>query len=218
MKKSIQKYLILSFLFFVPIFIYIFLASGINNFAKLPILTTNVLDIEKINGNEKGLTLKDNISILGFWGGDVNLRKSEALNLNQKIYKRFYQFQDFQFVFLTTKDQENNINNLKEELTRGVGTDLEKWNFIFTDESEIQKIYNSLSTDIELSDENATPYVFIIDRDLNLRGRDDDDDIGKLYGFNAQSVAEINNKMVDDVKIILAEYRLALKKNDSLFK
>jgi len=218
MKKSIQKYLILSFLFFVPIFIYIFLASGINNFAKLPILTTNVLDIEKINGNEKGLTLKDNISILGFWGGDVNLRKSEALNLNQKIYKRFYQFQDFQFVFLTTKDQENNINNLKEELTRGVGTDLEKWNFIFTDESEIQKIYNSLSTDIELSDENATPYVFIIDRDLNLRGRDDDDDIGKLYGFNAESVAEINNKMVDDVKIILAEYRLALKKNDSLFK
>jgi hypothetical protein len=218
MKKSIQKYLILSFLFFFPIFIYIFLASGINNFAKLPILTTNVLDIENISGNEKGITLKDNISILGFWGGDVNLRKSEALNLNQKIYKRFYQFQDFQFVFLTTKDQENNINNLKEELTRGVGTDLEKWNFIFTDESEIQKIYNSLSTDIELSDENATPYVFIIDRDLNLRGRDDDDDIGKLYGFNAESVAEINNKMVDDVKIILAEYRLALKKNDSLFK
>ncbi|MEC7773195.1 MAG: hypothetical protein VYE25_01510 [Bacteroidota bacterium] len=218
MKKSIQKYLILSFLFFFPIFIYIFLASGINNFAKLPILTTNVLDIQNINGNEKGLTLKDNISILGFWGGDINLRKSEALNLNQKIYKRFYQFQDFQFVFLTTKDQEKNIDNLKEELRRGVGTDLEKWNFIFTDESEIQKIYNSLSTDFELSEENSTPYVFIIDRYLNLRGRDDDEDIGKLYGFNAESVAEINNKMVDDVKIILAEYRLALKKNDSLFK
>ena len=60
--------------------------------------------------------------------------------------------------------------------------------------------------------------MFIIDRYLNLRGRDDDEDIGKLYGFNAESVAEINNKMVDDVKIILAEYRLALKKNDSLEK
>ena len=218
MKKSIKKYLILSFLFFSPILIYIFLASGINNFARLPILTTNVLDIQSINGNIQGISLKDNISILGFWGGDVNLRKSEALNLNQKIYRRFFQFQDFQFVFLTTKDQKTNINNLKEELTRGVGTDLEKWNFIFTDEKEIQKIYNSLKTDIELSEENSTPYVFIIDRDLNLRGRDDDEDIGKLYGFNAESVAEINNKMVDDVKIILAEYRLALKKNDSLFK
>jgi len=218
MKKSVKKYLILSFLFFFPILIYIFFASGINNFARLPILTTNVLDIQSINGNLQGISLKDNISILGFWGGDVNLRKSEALNLNQKIYRRFSQFQDFQFVFLTTKDQETNINNLKEELIRGVGTDLEKWNFIFTDEKEIQKIYNSLKTDIELSGENSTPYVFIIDRDLNLRGRDDDDDIGKLYGFNAESVAEINNKMVDDVKIILAEYRLALKKNDSLFK
>ena len=218
MKKSVKKYLILSFLFFFPIFIYIFFASGINNFARLPILTTNVLDIQSINGNLQGISLKDNISILGFWGGDVNLRKSEALNLNQKIYRRFFQFQDFQFVFLTTKDQETNINNLKEELTRGVGTDLKKWNFIFTDEKEIQKIYNSLKTDIELSEENSTPYVFIIDRDLNLRGRDDDEDIGKLYGFNAESVAEINNKMVDDVKIILAEYRLALKKNDSLFK
>ena len=218
MKKSIKKYLFLSFLFFFPIFIYIFLVSGINNFARLPILTTNVIDIQSINGNLQGISLKDNISILGFWGGDVNLRKSEALNLNQKIYRRFFQFQDFQFVFLTTKDQETNINNLKEELTRGVGTDLKKWNFIFTDEKEIQKIYNSLKTDIELSEENSTPYVFIIDRDLNLRGRDDDEDIGKLYGFNAESVAEINNKMVDDVKIILAEYRLALKKNDSLFK
>ena len=218
MKKSIKKYLILSLLFFSPIFIYIFLVSGINNFARLPILTTNVLDIQSINGNIQGISLKDNISIIGFWGGDVNLRKSEALNLNQKIYRRFFQFQDFQFVFLTTKDQKTNINNLKEELTRGVGTDLEKWNFIFTDEKEIQKIYNSLKTDIELSEENSTPYVFIIDRDLNLRGRDDDEDIGKLYGFNAESVAELNNKMVDDVKIILAEYRLALKKNDSLFK
>ncbi len=218
MKKSVKKYLILSFLFFSPILIYIFFASGINNFARLPILTTNVLDIQSINGNLQGISLKDNISILGFWGGDVNLRKSEALNLNQKIYRRFSQFQDFQFVFLTSKDQETNINNLKEELIRGVGTDLEKWNFIFTDEKEIQKIYNSLKTDIELSEENSTSYVFIIDRDLNLRGRDDDEDIGKLYGFNAESVAEINNKMVDDVKIILAEYRLALKKNDSLFK
>ena len=218
MKKSVKKYLILSFLFFSPILIYIFFASGINNFARLPILTTNVLDIQSINGNLQGISLKGNISILGFWGGDVNLRKSEALNLNQKIYRRFSQFQDFQFVFLTSKDQETNINNLKEELIRGVGTDLEKWNFIFTDEKEIQKIYNSLKTDIELSEENSTPYVFIIDRDLNLRGRDDDEDIGKLYGFNAESVAEINNKMVDDVKIILAEYRLALKKNDSLFK
>ena len=34
-----------------------------------------------------------------------------------------------------------------------------------------------------------------------MRGRDDDEDQGTLYGFNSQSVAEINNKMIDDVKV-----------------
>ena len=30
-----------------------------------------------------------------------------------------------------------------------------------------------------------------------------------------KSVAELNNKMKDDVKVVLAEYRLALKKNNA---
>ena len=103
------------------------------------------------------------------------------------------------------------------ELISGVGTDLKKWNFIPTSQSSIKDVFDSFNTNIELDKNFSTPYVFIVDRDLSLRGRDDDEDTGMLYGFNSQSVAEINNKMVDDVKIILAEYRLALKKNDSLF-
>ena len=57
--------------------------------------------------------------------------------------------------------------------------------------------------------------VFIIDKDGNLRGRDDDEDVQLLYGFNAADYAEINNKMSDDIKVVLAEYRLALKKYKS---
>lgn len=63
-----------------------------------------------------------------------------------------------------------------------------------------------------------TPYVFIIDKNLNLRGRDDDEDHGELYAYDSRSVAELNNKMDDDVKVILAEYRLALKKNKNASK
>jgi hypothetical protein len=44
-----------------------------------------------------------------------------------------------------------------------------------------------------------------------LRGRNDDEDQGTVFGFDARSVAQINKKMIDDVKVILAEYRLALK-------
>ena len=217
MTKNLKKYLILGFLFFFPIFVYVFLSTGINNFAKLPVLTQTVMDIENIEGNSANVSFKNKISVVAFWGGDVNNKKSEALNLNQKIYKRFYEFQDFQFVLLHDKNDNTAIEDLKSDLVSGVGTDLKNWNFIQTTQSNIKKIFDSFKTNIELDESFSTPYVFIVDRDLSLRGRDDDEDIGMLFGFNSQSVAEINNKMVDDVKIILAEYRLALKKNDSLF-
>ena len=217
MTKNLKKYLILGFLFFFPIFVYVFLSTGINNFAKLPVLTQTVMDIENIEGNSANVSFKNKISVVAFWGGDVNNKKSEALNLNQKIYKRFYEFQDFQFVLLHDKNDDKAIKDLKSDLVSGVGTDLKNWNFIPTTQSNIKMIFDSFKTNIELDESFSTPYVFIVDRNLSLRGRDDDEDIGMLFGFNSQSVAEINNKMVDDVKIILAEYRLALKKNDSLF-
>ena len=217
MTKNLKKYLILGFLFFFPIFVYVFLSTGINNFAKLPVLTETVMDIENIEGNTANVSFKNKISVVAFWGGDVNNKKSEALNLNQKIYKRFYEFQDFQFVLLHDKRDNEAIEDLKSDLVSGVGTDLKNWNFISTTQSNIKMIFDSFKTNIDLDNSYSTPYVFIVDRNLSLRGRDDDEDIGMLFGFNSQSVAEINNKMVDDVKIILAEYRLALKKNDSLF-
>ena len=217
MTKNLKKYLILGFLFFFPIFVYVFLSTGINNFAKLPVLTETVMDIENIEGNIANVSFKNKISVVAFWGGDVNNKKSEALNLNQKIYKRFYEFQDFQFVLLHDKNDDKAIEDLKSDLVSGVGTDLKNWNFIPTTQSNIKMIFDSFKTNIDLDNSFSTPYVFIVDRNLSLRGRDDDEDIGMLFGFNSQSVAEINNKMVDDVKIILAEYRLALKKNDSLF-
>ena len=142
----------------------------------------------------------------------MDIRKGDAFNLNQKIYKRFYKFKDFQFVVLLTYDQDEKIDNLKESLSSGAGTDLIKWRFLKGSKELISEHFNSLNTSINLDSLYSTKYVFIIDRKKNLRGRDDDEDIGFLYGYNAQSVAEINNKMEDDVKVILAEYRLALKK------
>ena len=85
-----------------------------------------------------------------------------------------------------------------------------------TSEEEIQNYFNGLKTNLRLDDNKATPYVFIIDKDLNLRGRDEavEEKEKAKYGYNSVSVADLNNEMVDDVMIILAEYRLALKKNN----
>jgi len=213
MKQKIQKNLVLTILFIFPVVIYLFFASGKNNFAKLPVLTYGINDLSKFISNEdRQVELKNNITILCYWGSDINNRKGDAFNLNQKIYKRFYEFKDFQFVVLVTDGQKEMIEKLKESLSSGAGTDLIKWNFLQGSEDSIKEHFNSLNTSIGLNSKYSTPYVFIIDRKKNLRGRDDDEDIGYLFGYNAQSVAEINNKMEDDVKVILAEYRLALKK------
>jgi hypothetical protein len=213
MSQKTKKYFVLCILFIFPIVIYLFFASGKNNFALLPVLTENVNEIKnfKTLSGEK-IQLEDKISILGFWGEDLSEKKGDALNLNQKIYKRFYQFNDFQFVMVLENGQQDQVNILKEELQEGVGTDLVKWRFVFGSPDEIQELFNSLRTNLNLSQGKSSPYVFIIDKEVNLRGRDDDEDVGTLYGFNSQSVAEINNKMVDDVKVILAEYRRAWKK------
>jgi hypothetical protein len=213
MSQKTKKYFVLCILFIFPIVIYLFFASGKNNFALLPVLTENVNEIKKFKtlSGEK-IQLEDKISILGFWGEDLSEKKGDALNLNQKIYKRFYQFNDFQFVMVLENGQQDQVNTLKEELQEGAGTDLVKWRFIFGSPDEIQELFDSLRTNLNLSQGKSSPYVFIIDKEVNLRGRDDDEDVGTLYGFNSQSVAEINNKMVDDVKVILAEYRRAWKK------
>lgn len=213
MSKSFKKYFVLTILFIFPIVIYLFFASGKNNFALLPVLTEQIDELKDWNtlsGNP--VQLQDRITVIGFWGDDLANKKGDALNLNQKIYKRFYQFKDFQFVMVLREGQQEEVETLKSELKTGVGTDLVKWNFIFGSDNQIDHLYQSLKTPLTLTNNKSLPYVFIIDKERNLRGRDDDEDVGTLYGFNAQSVAEINNKMVDDIKVILAEYRRAWKK------
>ena len=215
MKKNFNKFFVLSILFFFPIVVYLFFASGVNNFAKLPILTigiSDVVDLPSLTGSK--IELKNKITVLGFWGSDVTNKKVDGFNLNQKIYKRFYEFKDFQFVFVIDSSETKNINDFKKELVVGLGSDLSNWRFLIANKKQTNNLFKTLKTDLSLSDSMAISTVFIIDKLKNLRGRDDDEDIGTLFGYNSSSVAEINNKMVDDVKVILAEYRLALKKNN----
>jgi len=211
-KEDLYKKIVLGLLFVFPLLVYLFFASGKNNFAKLPILSKGIMEIQNLEFQaDNPVSLKDQISIIGYWGGSLKNKQAEALNLNEKIYKRFYEFADFQFVFFVNKNRLSQVDSLKRALKEGVGTDLTKWNFIAATTDEIQTHFTSLQTPIKLDQDGSTPYVFIIDKDLNLRGRNDDEDSGTLYGFDARSVAQINKKMIDDVKVILAEYRLALK-------
>lgn len=205
-----KKTLVLVTLFVLPIVIYLFFATGITNFGKLATLTENV---PEINFDAKDVSLEGKITVLGFLGKDVESKKGNAFNLNQKIYKRFNEFNDFQFVMVMPKGTEQGVAELKKELEQLA--DVGKWNFVYGDEDEINRLFKSLKTNLSLDGNLSTPYVFIIDKNRVLRGRDDDEDEGVKYGFDTSSVADLNNKMEDDVKIILAEYRMALKKNNA---
>ncbi|WP_405380435.1 hypothetical protein [Maribacter sp. LLG6340-A2] len=205
-----KKTFILIVLFVLPIVAYLFFASGVNNFGRLPILTEN---IKELNVEGSDIKFEDRITVLGFLGGNVENRKGNAFNLNQKIYKRFHEFKDFQFVMLLPYGTEESTEELKNELA--TLADVEKWHFVFSSPEIVKVVFESLQTDISLDAELGTPYVFVIDKDLALRGRTDDEDEGTKYGFNSSLVSDLNNKMVDDIKIVLAEYRLALKKNNA---
>jgi hypothetical protein len=210
LKKAMKKTFVLVVLFILPLVAYLFFASGVNNFGKLPVLTAQIDDLSTLDNS---VSLNDKITILGFLGRNAALKKGNAFNLNQKIYKRFYEFKDFQMVMVMPVGTDSVVREIKKELNNL--TDASNWKFIYAEDSDIEKFYKSLQTDVPLDADMGTPYVFIIDKDKNLRGRKNDKDEGTKYGFNTASVAELNNKMEDDVKIILAEYRLALKKNNA---
>ena len=202
-----KKYIVLTILFILPLVAYLFFASGVNNFAKLPVIKQNVDNIS----NYSKIGFDNKISVLIFLGNNINDRQGDALNLNQKIYKRFYQFNDFQFVAICPLGSEQLAENLKNKLASGTNTDMINWNFIFLNPKLIVKLFKSLKTDNNLDYNYGSPYVYIIDKKLSQRGRNDNN--GIKFGYDSRSVADINNFMLDDIKVILAEYRLALKKN-----
>ena len=164
-----KKYLVLIVLFVLPLVAYLFFASGINNFAKLPVLTENIEELELITKKE----FNNKISILLFLGNDIENREGDALNLNQKIYKRFYQFKDFQFISISPLGNENKSKLLKEKLSSGTNTDMKNWSFIHLDKDKVNELFLSLNTNLELDENLSSPYAYIIDKFSSLRGRDD---------------------------------------------
>ncbi len=158
---------------------------------------------------------KSKIPVLRVFGKDIADSQANAFNLAHKIYKKNYQFKDFQFVILVPEGTKEETDFLKTRLAEIENP--ENWNFAFGSTEEIEIVFNSLQSEYSLDANYGSPYVFIIDKDRNLRGRDDEEE-GKLYGFDARDYSIINNKMSDDIRVLLAEYRLELKKYNSKFK
>ena len=209
-----KKFFVLTVLFALPIVAYLFFASGKNNFARLPILTENITDVSELSSyDDESVYLQDHISVVAFFGEDLENLKGNTFNLDKKILEKYYGFDDFQFVIILPESARANAADFAKEF-EGI-TNAQEWKFVFGTPGEIQNVFESFDSPYQLSDKSYTPYVFIVDKSRNLRGRDDDEDDEILYGYDSRDIAELTNKMNDDVKVILAEYRLALKKNNA---
>ena len=207
-----KKNIVLFVLFILPIGAYLFFATGVNSFMTLPTVTPNIPDLghwTSLSGEK--VTLNKKITVLGFTGNNLLHFKGDYFNLNQKIYNKNREFKDFQFVMVSPEGTQDQV----KEILKGLQdlTDTSKWLFVFAPTNEIQDYYNALKLKGKLRPDFGTENVFIIDKKRNLRGRKDKDEYKE--GYNTSSPSDLYNEMTDDVKVILAEYRLALKKNNA---
>jgi hypothetical protein len=210
-----KKNIVLFVLFILPIVAYLFFASGINSFTKLPIITPKVSDLgnwKALNGER--VSLNNKITILGFSGTEILKNRGNYFNLNEKIYQRYHDFKDLQFVVVSPLGTEEEVRSVLESL--GTFTDISQWHFVFATPEEINSYYKQLNLKSNLGSDLGTPNVYIIDKERNLRGRKEKKDYKE--GYSTFHPAELSNEMLDDFKVILYEYRAALKKNHNATK
>jgi hypothetical protein len=207
--KITKKRFVLIALFIFPLIFFLVLSTGIVNWTKLPVLTERIQDIPQVDSLQQ-ISFKEKVNVLCFLGNDIDYAKTGVFNINQKIYKEFYGYLAFQAVAIYPNSQEEAVINLMKKLDQF--TDMSKWIFIGMSDEEIGTLFASLKTNESLTNQYSNK-AFIIDKDLKLRGRNDDKDTtdGLLFGYNMNSVGELNNKMEDDIKVLLYEYRAAFK-------
>lgn len=210
MKFFTKKRIVLFLLFIFPLICFLILSTGENNFKKLHILTENIYNLDAAKNTS---ILENKVSVVCFLGDDAALLKTGLLNLNEKIYKKFIDYNDFQIIAIYPKESEASVLEIKKDL--GAFTDMQKWNFLALNKLEINSFFSSFNVKENLTNAGISK-AFILDKNLNLRGRVNDKDIkdGRLEGYNLNSVAELKNKMKDDINVLFYEYYAAFKKRN----
>jgi hypothetical protein len=213
-----KKNIVLFSLFILPIVAYLFFASGVNTFSKLPTLTAKIPEFGNwISLEDEKIQLQGKITILSFGGTDVLKNRGNYFNLNEKIYQRYHEFKDLQFVVISPKGTEEDVRKIQKQLADF--TDMTQWKFVFASPEEIISFYKQLYLKKDILTTNfGSNNVYIVDKDRNLRGRKVKDAKEYREGYSMFFVSELHNEMLDDFKIILYEYKAALKKNHNATK
>ncbi|MCF8256104.1 MAG: SCO family protein [Flavobacteriales bacterium] len=224
-----RKYLVLFALLLLPSLLYLYLIQGKHNFAHLPFVTymdeQGDLQVRKApvfafpdqNGDTlRSLDMRGRIYLVDFFFTSCpSICPIMTANMT-KVHERFQHYDDFQIISITVDPKRDTPEMLKEYVvSRKI--DSPKWHFLTGDKDSLYAVaYKFLSSAME---DNAAPggflhteYFVLIDKEGNMRSREDDN--GNIIGvYDGTNSAHIND-LIDDIKILIAEYNLELKKNN----
>ncbi|SCY30529.1 hypothetical protein SAMN05192588_2157 [Nonlabens sp. Hel1_33_55] len=210
--NKVAKYFVLVVLFALPLVAYLFFLGGKHHFDTLPVMKESVGSLESFRTLEGDqVQLLDSVSVITFLGSKPYDRLGYVSNINEKIYKEFHEFDTFQMISIIPQAGIADIEEMRSQM-RGT-TDIEDWHFITATDAQIKEFFNTLDSDLQLNPDLSSNFAFIFDKDASLRGREADDEDPELYGYDTESVAALQKTMIDDMRVLLAEYRFAFKKN-----
>jgi len=213
--SNTKRNIVLGILFFLPVAFLLMLYPAKHNYEPLNVVNEKVSDLEYFYSDSKdSIVFKDHITVLGFLGKSPLSKSIAASNLKELVYDKFKGFKKFQVVIIVPEGTEEEVSTLKKEIN--TYEDLRFWHYVFGTEGEIKMLYNTLKSKGTLKPDVSTDNVFIIDKDLNQRGRIDGRDEKEIeankpkfsvYSYNTIEVSEIKNMMSDDMRILFTEYR-----------
>lgn len=215
-KNLVKRYTVLGILFFLPVAFLLMLLPAKHNYNPLDIVKENVRDISTLSD----FALDDHITVLAFFGKEPLDKLIPASNLKELAYDKFKGFKNFQIIAIMAPEAKDHLDALKKEID--FHEDLKYWHFVFLDEPNTLEIFNSLRSEVPLDGNLSTNRVFIVDKNLNQRGRLDDRTEREtenkkpaydLTSYDCIEVAILKNKLSEDIRVLFTEYREKRKGN-----
>ena len=233
--KGSKKYLLLFTLLFLPTILYLFYVygKGEQNFAHLPFITYTDVDGVVQNRkapqfsftNQDGNTItnedvKDKIYLVDFFFTSCpSICPIMTANL-MKIQDRFAHYDNFMILSHTVDPTRDTPEKLKEYADNRK-IDSKNWHFLTGEKDSLYSVaFDYLSSVMEDSLAEGgflhTEYFVLVDKEGILRSREDDN--GNIIGVYDGTDGHQMRDLIDDIKVVIAEYELALKKNNKAEK
>lgn len=213
-KDKIKRNVVLGILFFLPVTFLLFLLPAKHHYNPLDVVKYQVRDLKGFTSSGEKVMLKDHITVIGFLGYHPMELSVTASNVKELVYDKFKGFKKFQIVMIVPKGAEVEAEKLKSEISQY--EDLKYWHFVYGNPSAISSFYDGLKSPFSLDQNLSSEEIFIVDKDLNQRGRLDDREKKEvasnkpsveLTSYNTIKISELKNKFGDDFRVLFQEYR-----------